>query len=548
MNKRILIPVKRRLEINDEARIGVARNFHSIVVEAGGYEALTFDEQDARNHIQSMKRLRLGVGDAESVALYFHRMQQQNSNFYYAIDLNEDGRMRNLFWADARSRATYKALGDVSILLGYGLVSNENTETFAWLFREWLSCMSDVPPKAIIIDQCRAMQNAIEVVCPEARHRWCLWHIMKKILKKLRGYAQYESIKLALQNAVYDCFIKHEFDEEWEAMIGKFNLDDNDWLRITLKQFVEQYDNALRSKVEKEMKADFKSRNKLYDCLTVYEFEKQFRAAYTNAKFKEVQVELKRLLYCRANLVKEEGTICTYHVKEAVLVGEKMKTVEFVVYFNATECELHCMCRWFEFRGIMCAHAITVLLERCIYQVPDQYIVSRWRKDLERGYTCILTTYTKAGAVLNAKLHDKYRKMLDKILEIAANDDGKHEVLDLGLIEIKDRVRKDQSGSASHAPPSTSDVPPSTSNVPHCHSSLRSLSARSTTKASMSRNMLSPMVARRRGRPCTKRKTQFSQMQTVDNIGGTSHTQSSTITFMEEELLSLLRDEEDAEC
>ncbi|XP_028062049.1 protein FAR1-RELATED SEQUENCE 8-like [Camellia sinensis] len=240
--------------------------------------------------------------------------------------------------------------------------------------------------------------------------------------------------------------------------------------KTTLKQFVEQYDNALRRKVEKEIKADFKSRNKLYDCFN------------------------------------EEGAICTYHVKEAVLVGEKMKTVEFVVYFNASECELHCMCRWFEFRGIMYAHAIIVLLERCIYQVLDKYIVSRWRKDIERGYTCIPTTYTKAGVVHNAKLHDKYHKMLHEIIEIAANDDGKHEVLDLGLIEIKDRVRKYQSGSASHAPPSTSNVPPSTSNVPPSHSSLRSPSARSTTKASMSRKMLSPMVARRRGRPCTKQK------------------------------------------
>ncbi|XP_028087490.1 protein FAR1-RELATED SEQUENCE 8-like [Camellia sinensis] len=208
--KRILSPVKRRLEINDEARIGAARNFHSIVVEAWGYEALTFDEQDARNHIQSMRRMRLGVGDTKSVALYFHRMQQQNSNFYYAIDLDEDGRMRNLFWADAR-RVNHHGQ---SILLGCGLLSNENTKTFLWLFREWLSCMSDVPPKAIITDQCRAMQNAIEVVFPEARHRWCLWHIMKKIPEKLRGYAQYESIKLALPNAVYDCFTKHKFDEE----------------------------------------------------------------------------------------------------------------------------------------------------------------------------------------------------------------------------------------------------------------------------------------------------------------------------------------------
>ncbi|XP_028068965.1 protein FAR-RED IMPAIRED RESPONSE 1-like [Camellia sinensis] len=113
MNKRIRTPVKRRLEINDEAGIGVSRNFHSIVVEAGGYEALTFDERDVRNHIENARRLRLGVGDAESVAFYFHRMQQENSNFYSAIDFDVDGRIRNLFWVDARSRAAYKAFGDV---------------------------------------------------------------------------------------------------------------------------------------------------------------------------------------------------------------------------------------------------------------------------------------------------------------------------------------------------------------------------------------------------------------------------------------------------
>ncbi|CAL5396933.1 unnamed protein product [Camellia sinensis] len=163
MNKRILTPVKRRLEINDVAEIGVARNFHSIVVEAGEYEELTFDERDVRNHIENARRLGLRLGDTESIALYFHKMQQQNSNFYSTIDLDEDGRMRNLFWADARSRADYKAFGDVvsfdttyltnkydlsfasfvgvnhhgqSILFGYGLLCNENTETFVWLFKE----------------------------------------------------------------------------------------------------------------------------------------------------------------------------------------------------------------------------------------------------------------------------------------------------------------------------------------------------------------------------------------------------------------------------
>ncbi|XP_028085358.1 protein FAR-RED IMPAIRED RESPONSE 1-like [Camellia sinensis] len=531
INKRILTPVKRKLEVNDVSGIEVARNFHSMVVEAEGYKALTFDERDARNHIENARRLKLGIGDAESVAFYFHKMQQHNSNFYSAIDLDEDGRMRNLFWADARSRAAYKAFGDVvsfdttyltnkydmpfapfvgvnhhgqSILFGCGLLCNENTETFVWLFKEWLSCMSDAPPKAIITDQCIAMQNAIEIVFPQARHRWCLWHIMKKIPEKLRGYSQYDSIKVALSNAVYDSFTKDEFEEYWQAMIAKFNLHDNEWLGVlyrerhrwipayvkdifwagmsttqrnesmnaffdgyvnsktTLKQFVEQYDNALRSKIEKETKANLNSRNKLYDCLTVYGFEKQFRAAYTNSKFKEVQAEIKRLMYCRANLMKEEGSICTYHVREAILSGEGMNKVEFVVYCNSIECELQCMCRLFEFRGIMCAHSLSVLIERSIYEVPNKYIVSRWRKDLERGYTCIPTTYTNSGVALNPMLHTNYHKTLDEILELATNDDEKHKVIQLGLKEIKDRVRIVESGSASNAP-CTSTVPPGTS-------------------------------------------------------------------------------------
>lgn len=136
------------------------------------------------------------------------KCNQRTLNFFYIMDLDDNGRLRNVFCADARSRAMYESFGDVvtfdttyltnkydmpfapfvgvnhhgnSVLLGCGLLSNEDTETFVWLFRSWLSCMSGIPPKGIITDQCKAMQRAIEIVFPGARHRWCLWHIMKKI-------------------------------------------------------------------------------------------------------------------------------------------------------------------------------------------------------------------------------------------------------------------------------------------------------------------------------------------------------------------------------
>ena len=47
-----------------------------------------------------------------------------------------------------------------SILLGCGLISNENVDTFVWLFESWMKCMLGRAPKAIITYQDQAMKRA----------------------------------------------------------------------------------------------------------------------------------------------------------------------------------------------------------------------------------------------------------------------------------------------------------------------------------------------------------------------------------------------------
>ncbi|XP_031250379.1 protein FAR1-RELATED SEQUENCE 5-like [Pistacia vera] len=249
--------VKRKIELNDEARIRLNKNFNSLLVEAGSGENLPFLQKDYRNYIEKVRRLQLGVGDASTIQKYFLKMQNENLNFFYIMDLDEDGRLKNVLWVDARSRAAFKEFGDIvtfdttyltnkydisfdafvgvdhhghSILLGCGLISNEDTKTFVWLFQSWLVCMLNCAPKAIITDQDKAMQNAIEIVFPGTRHRWCLWHIMKKLPETLRGYSQYECIKFSLQNVVYDSLTCKEFEERWNMFIDKYNLHDNGWL------------------------------------------------------------------------------------------------------------------------------------------------------------------------------------------------------------------------------------------------------------------------------------------------------------------------------
>ncbi|XP_035545047.1 protein FAR1-RELATED SEQUENCE 8-like [Juglans regia] len=152
------------------AGIRMNKSFGSLVVGAGGFENLPFLEKDCRNYIDKARHLRLGAGGAGALRDYFCRMQYKNPGFFALMDLDDDGRLKNVFWADPRSRAAYQDFGDVvtfdttyltnrygmpfapfvgvnhhgqSILLGAGLISSEDTETFTWLFQTWLQCMDE---------------------------------------------------------------------------------------------------------------------------------------------------------------------------------------------------------------------------------------------------------------------------------------------------------------------------------------------------------------------------------------------------------------------
>lgn len=83
---------------------------------------------------------------------------------------------------------------------------------------------------AIITDQDKAMKKAIEIVFPNTRHRWYIWHILNKILEKLKGYNEYEDISIHMMEVVYDSWTKEEFEENWGHFIEMYKLENNEWL------------------------------------------------------------------------------------------------------------------------------------------------------------------------------------------------------------------------------------------------------------------------------------------------------------------------------
>lgn len=165
------------------------------------------------------------------------------------MDLNDEGRLRNVFCVDARSRVANAYFGDVifldttylsnkyeaplvsfvsvnnhgqSIILGCGLLSNETVHSYIWLFKVWLS---------IITGQCKVLQSAVADVFPKSQHRFCLSHIMRKVPEKLGGLPCYDAIRKALLKGVYETLKSFDFEAAWWYMIQRFGVADNEWLR-----------------------------------------------------------------------------------------------------------------------------------------------------------------------------------------------------------------------------------------------------------------------------------------------------------------------------
>ncbi|XP_052193847.1 protein FAR1-RELATED SEQUENCE 3-like [Diospyros lotus] len=121
---------------------------------------------------------------------------------------------------------------------------------------------------------------------------------------------------------------------------------EKDCRNYTDQQFVEQYEWAMRCKVEKEFQADIKSFSQMIPSALKYPMEKQFQEVYTMEKFKEIQEEFIGTMYC--------------------------------TIVSAKEGSLGTSCHMFEFKGIICRHVVTILIHNGVISIPK-----RWKLQVE---------------------------------------------------------------------------------------------------------------------------------------------------------------------
>ncbi|GLT55883.1 hypothetical protein SLA2020_289680 [Shorea laevis] len=421
------------------------RMYAAMARQFAEYKNVVGLKNDPKNPFDKGRNLALEAGDSKNLLEFFTIMQNMNSNFFYAIDLGEDQRLKNLLWIDAKSRHDYSNFCDVVsfdmtyvknkykmplalfigvnqhyqfILLGCALISDESAATFSWLMQTWLRAMGGQPPKVIITDQDKALKSVISEVFPNAHHCFFLWHVLGKVSENL-GYVikQHGNFMAKLEKCIYRSYTNEEFIKRWWKILDRFELKDDEWMKslyVDRKNWVPTYMvDFLLAGMSTAQRAE--SVNSFFDKYvhkktTLQEFVKQYESILQDRYEEEAKADsdtwnkqpaLKSPspfeksvagVFTHAVFKKFQlevlGAVACHPKKEnqdgttsTFRVQDFEKNQDFIVILNEMKPEVSCLCRLYEYKGYLCRHAMVVLQMCGLSAIPSQYILKRWTKD-----------------------------------------------------------------------------------------------------------------------------------------------------------------------
>ncbi|KAL6506992.1 hypothetical protein OROHE_022127 [Orobanche hederae] len=500
-HKKMEAGAKRKLESAVDLEVQTIKLYRPPAIDS--VSCGSSNERELGNHVDQLKLLKFRNGDLEALDNYFRRAQLADPNFFYIMDLNDEGYLRNVFWIESRWRTSYVYFGDVvvvdatcvsskndnipilsfsglnhhcrSLLLGCGLIVDESIETYIWLMRAWLTCMSGRPPQTVITNRCKSLQCAISEVFPRTYHRFCSSLVVENIYENLGEVGELEVFRTVLNRTVFASMKIEEFEMGWEKMIQHFAFKDHDWLRnlyedrerwvpVYLKknsflagihtdpyfdghlhnqkiwdEFFNTYELIMQKKIRKEALDDHESRDFTPLLRTTCSYEFPASLLYTKEIFLKFQEEVVLMSSCfSVTQIHANGSIVTYMVRERGHAEVELENFEVV--YDRVGIEVCCNCGCFDLRGYLCRHALTVLNYHAIEGIPDRYILSRWRKDIKRSY-CRDFGSSSIDISNPVQCHEHlYRRALQIVMEGMSSEDHRTAAWQ-AFKESLDRVR-----------------------------------------------------------------------------------------------------------
>ncbi|KAL2900839.1 Protein FAR-RED ELONGATED HYPOCOTYL 3 [Bienertia sinuspersici] len=298
-----------------------------------------------------------------------------------------------------------------------------------------------------------------------------------------------------------------------------------------LCEFPQQYSYAIEVRANEEKEADANCWKNTRTLLTAFPFEAQFRDVYTDAKFKEVQVQCSRVLYVTPLEKTVVGDNVVEHLLEDIVYTRKKKKREeiatmkrrtYCVWFDTASHDSGCECRHFECYGIMCRHLIKVYYMYNVEHVPSKFILRRWRKDIQRKHMFVKVAYHDLSKTVQVQRFDKLRVEFERVcLKASLLDVNIHTCMELiRLMDLRVEENSTKFYESARAGDPSLVTPESTSN------------GVAVTSASANRSFNYEVVPGGTPNPDQSTPCQGSTMRTQNETASTSKEQRVTLSVI----------------
>ncbi|XP_045086390.2 protein FAR1-RELATED SEQUENCE 5-like [Aegilops tauschii subsp. strangulata] len=162
--------------------------YDQLVSRYGSYAKAGFGRKKLYNMCYREKMKLPAQGDADTTIGIMMTRRERDPDFFFEHTVNDEGRLKNLFWCDSQSRRDYVDYSDVTVfdstyrmnrygmpfipfvglnnhrcttVFGCALVSDETEDSYVWLLEMFLRAHCQKRPRSVITDGDAAMIKAI---------------------------------------------------------------------------------------------------------------------------------------------------------------------------------------------------------------------------------------------------------------------------------------------------------------------------------------------------------------------------------------------------
>ncbi|XP_073143310.1 putative protein FAR1-RELATED SEQUENCE 10 [Henckelia pumila] len=406
---------------------------------------LSFLERDVRNFIQNHKKViqendalltEKRENDTMELLEACRVSKEADPYFVYDVTVDEKDNVENIAWSFGDSIHAYNMFGDVVyfdltyhsmthgmffgawlgidnngkiLFFGCALLQDETPRSYTWALQVFLQFMKGRNPQAIITDIDTGLGEAIRSELPNTKHVISLYSILPRISSWfcLPLGPRFREFKYEFE-ALHNLESADDFEFRWNQMVSHFELNSDKHIALLfslracwafpytrgcflakmisssfwkslddffggvfkgqtcLRGIFEQVGKFSNDKMHAHVEPHYMH---LKTCLP---FEDHARSLLTKFAFKALQEELALAMQYAASEM-APGSYLVRHFKK--IEGERL-----VIWIPEQE-HINCSCNEFESSGILCRHALRVLVLKNYFQLPNKYLLGRWRKE-----------------------------------------------------------------------------------------------------------------------------------------------------------------------